>query len=58
MSNYYQDHKKAAIDLSNWNDSIERQSWPEFCRRMRLRYGFSPDKMKKMLEEDYPDVEV
>lgn len=55
---YYDICRKCAIDLTAWVNNPKRGPWSCFCSIMRRRYGFGPARMRKMLEEDYPDFEL
>ena len=56
MANYYDNNKKAAIDLKNWIDDKERGRWSEFLTRMSLKYGFGRLKFERMITDCYPDL--
>jgi len=58
MTSYYNNLRKAALDLEAYLRKAIREPWSGFVLTMMKRYGFSSKKMKKMLEEMYPEVVV
>lgn len=57
---YYNTARKSAIDLKEWvaQNPESREPWSKFCQKQMLRYGFSPKRTLKTLEELYPGLTI
>ena len=52
---YYKSTAQATKDLAVWiGEGSNRSNWQEFCRVTVMKYGFSPKKMRLLLDTFWP----